>query len=98
MATKHTPGPWSVRELELYEHGMGIEIVAVDGTVIADNQTYYPHALAPENASLIASAPELLEMCKQLLPWVRKAVGDLGITSVMPENLAAVIAKAEGKE
>jgi hypothetical protein len=56
-----------VRTLDLFEGGEGVAVVAADGTVIADNQTYYPHALDPANAALIAAAPDLLQALEDLL-------------------------------
>lgn len=58
---KGTQGPWYVREIELHEGGNGVEVVAGDGEVICDNQTYYPQAINPKNAALIAAAPKLLD-------------------------------------
>lgn len=65
--SRHTAGPWFVREIDLLEGGKGVEVVAGDGEVICDNQTYYPQALDPRNARLIAAAPELLEALSTLL-------------------------------
>lgn len=62
----HTPGPWYVRDIDLHEGGKGVEVVTGDGEVICDNQTYYPQALDPRNAALIAAAPELLEALTEL--------------------------------
>lgn len=64
---EHTPGPWFVRKIDLYEGGEGVEVVAVDGEVICNNQTYYPQELDPRNASLIAAAPELLEALQNMV-------------------------------
>lgn len=61
-----TPWPWSV---VLGEQSIGerlVSVVAADGTEICNNETYYPVALKPENASLIAAAPELLAALKEM--------------------------------
>lgn len=58
---KGTPGQWYVREIDLHEGGNGVEVVAGDGEVICDNQTYYPQAINPKNAALIAASPKLLD-------------------------------------
>lgn len=63
--TKHTPGPWSYRgTLRTYivepKHTMyGLEQIAViKKSCLAESQ---------HNARLIADAPELLELCQELL-------------------------------
>lgn len=61
--SQHAPGPWRLGAMDLYEAGegdkQGIAIVATDGSIICDNQTYYPKPLDPANAPLIAAAPTL---------------------------------------
>jgi hypothetical protein len=52
----HTPTPWIVRPLELFQCGEGVEIVGANGDTVADNQTYYPCAITPDNAALIVAA------------------------------------------
>ncbi len=69
---EHTPGPWKVirKDVEGATYGepiKSVKIVAPDGTIICDNEPYYPMELAEENADLIAAAPELLEECKAWL-------------------------------
>ena len=92
----HTPGPWRVEEIELFETGSGVQVVAADGTVIADNQTYYPQSLDPANAHLIAAAPELLEALKAMSHVEARDPGH--VESIRAFSLArAAIAKAEGK-
>lgn len=61
MNNRTYPGPWRIEPLDLFEGGTGIQIVAANDEVVADNQTYYPQELDPEIAPLIAAAPELLE-------------------------------------
>jgi len=52
--SKHAPGPCRLGAIDLYEVGegdkQGIAIVATDGSIICDNQTYYPKPLDPANA------------------------------------------------
>lgn len=68
---KPSPGPWKIVRSELYQESGGgegrISIIAADGTTVACNQTYYPTALEPRNAAVIAAAPEMLEALKALL-------------------------------
>lgn len=65
----HTPGPWKEHE--------GF-IVGPDDETIADPRCLPPTAdntaTMDANARLIAAAPELLEACKMLLPYVADQV------------------------
>ncbi len=68
--TQHTPGPWTLQSLTMYEGGeenTGWEVVGANGDTICDNQTYYPHAVSLPDARLIAAAPELLEALRETL-------------------------------
>lgn len=63
---KHTPGPWvKVGRLEVRAYGL-VATVNEHNTINGE-----PEA----NASLIASAPELLEACKSALSVIESAVG-----------------------
>lgn len=67
----HAPGPWKFEKMELHE-GLsgemhGHQVVAADGTVICDNQTYYPQAVTEDHARLIAALPDLLDVARVLL-------------------------------
>lgn len=104
--SKHTPGPWKV---VIGEQNIGEPLVSVEsagGDVICDNETYYPKALDPCNASLIAAAPDLLEALIEVsasLAW--NAHGECrGINDgpIMPSQMAIdtakkAIAKARGE-
>lgn len=62
---------WRVEE---YDNGVGLrgtQIVDQDGKVIADNEPYYPTALNPQHAHLIAAAPAMLEALKALREELR---------------------------
>lgn len=76
----HTPGPWRIED---------DEITAADNTVLGIIFTGWP-----DNARLMAAAPELLASCKELLPYFMAcSIGnehDLIIIRAM-----AAIAKAE---
>lgn len=106
----HAPGPWRVEKIDLHEsgdHGTGIAVIAADGTVVCDNQTYYPERLDPKNAPVIAAAPDLLKACKALKEQVEAysrgwASGYVQpcIRIGVPADLAAAdaaIDKAEGR-
>jgi hypothetical protein len=75
--TKHTPGPWTVD---------GDEIMANDWKIIAQMR----NVINPQDAYLIASAPDLLTELKKVLPLI--PVGNLR------DSILSAIAKAEGKE
>ena len=89
--SKHTPGPWKK---------VGLNWIGSDGSkVIISNgpafgsKLHFPNAEA--NTRLIAAAPELLDLCKELLeavPYVSEYDVPLGLW----DDLRAVIAKATG--
>ena len=57
----HTPGPWHI------ERGM---VVGEDGIIVDDSPN-------PQDANLIAAAPELLEALRELLAFVDGSIDDL---------------------
>lgn len=87
----HTPGPW----VDQADCRGDIFIVAgawPHGSTIA---TVEATANAPANARLIASAPDLLDACKQATAILKdKGVPGWGVAK---DILNAAIAKAEGK-
>lgn len=91
-----SPEPWQVRRLDLFEGGEGVEIVASDGETVADNQTYYPHALDAKNASLIAAAPDLLRVAELALSMILEECADAEHADQVFQ-LRAAIAKAKGE-
>lgn len=106
MKTKHTPGPWKVsetadennNEIIVYEagHEKGAGIASVSPL------PFYSSESQRANAQLIAAAPELLEVCRDLLEIVEFEYAN----DPEPEDLTswkraikaarALIAKAEG--
>lgn len=72
---QRTPGPWTVKPLELYEGGTGLEIVNRGGEVITDNQTYYPKPITEANAEFIVKAcnnhDALVEALKEALAMLK---------------------------
>lgn len=109
--TEHTAGPWVVQALETNHHGYdwptfcvrnkpGNHCLAVVGVVdraTADQNT--------ANARLIATAPELLELCRTVLIRLdvehaeRIAKGETTphfICAALRNDLRAAIAKATG--
>jgi len=53
-------GKWKVEEYENNISERSIRVVDEVGKVIVDNEPYYPQALDPKHAHLIAAAPALL--------------------------------------
>ena len=85
---KHTSGPW---KLEKSSMGRTSRIISQDDLVIAECWNSEQEA----NARLIASAPELLEACKEAL----KEFNEMGYTPNYADNmLREAIAKAEGDD
>ena len=90
---KHTQGPWEVDESG--DIGMSIAIINSKKDDICFCEPFYGEEEA--NARLIASAPELLEMCKN---W-RFHIEANGKEKDMIEYykpLVQIIAKAEGEK
>jgi hypothetical protein len=90
--TKHTPGPWSLKDDLIYGPD-GITIVSADGLM----ENYGPPDRSMEenyaNARLIAAAPELLEALKGLF----KNNQDIDAYLQAKDKAVQAIAKAEGK-
>lgn len=68
METQFTPGPWSINGT--YER----EIKSADGTLLAVAAGYATKEdteLAAANAMLIAAAPDMFEVIKNLYDWAQ---------------------------
>lgn len=90
---KHTEGPWHVERGG--SKSVCTAVVSADGTVIASDETYYPAALDPKNASLIAAAPDLLDAVRALL--LHWDSGNFSREPELWEMMRSAIAKAEGR-
>jgi hypothetical protein len=77
--SKHTPGPWKIGDFGLILGGKNDSIIATLEGINRD-----------DNAKLIASAPELLEACKEAL----EKSHDPAVEIILIE----AIAKAEGNQ
>ena len=89
--SKHTPGPWEMRGLTIFEPGK----VALS---IASITQHEPNARA--NARLIAAAPDILEALKGLLADIQdyQRINNLGGDDNHWQAMArAAIAKTEGR-
>lgn len=92
MTTKHTPGPWEVKEsCEPLSTGWNDPkcLVLVNGELLAD-LSFMDDGSHSANAHLIAAAPELLEALKDIVNGVGRQEGYV-------VRAQRVIAKAEGK-
>jgi len=100
---EHTPGPWRV-EVRLDEFVVNVWIG--DGCLVQlsiDNLDVAAPERVLANAELIASAPELLEVCKIILDDATGSQDQPGkrLWPLRAENyrkLHAAISKAEGKQ
>ncbi len=99
--TQITPGPWTIEKHEKSSVSMGGQVV-----IFAAAPDGAPYAEQVANARLIASAPELFEVCKGILPFLDGLMGSRclqtaakwgGTTFDLREDIRAAIAKAEGR-
>ena len=92
----HTPGPWAIEDCTPGEStGLRFAINSKNN-VIARTTDGWKEAQA--NARLIASAPELLEMCKLLEECMETIDGKDGYdASYELAKVRAVLAKVEGE-
>lgn len=94
---KYAPGPWELRALELHEGGVGHEVVAANGEIVCDNQTYYPQKVTKANARLIAAAPEMWETLEAVERWAFGEGIDLSPTVKRRlDELRAKLSQIEG--
>lgn len=97
MNTKHTPGPWTARHIQgsnfavqEFDIRAGTYSIFQKDTSAIDGCTVY---CSPENAALIAAAPDMLEALKQIAEHKGGPQGGFSIREIA----RAAIAKAEGR-
>lgn len=103
-AVQHTPGPWQVTRYVGHEGrkdcAAAVAIDAENGqSVIAGPFSFWAlrgatEAEAKANAQLIATAPKLLDACREALEYMERNT----YPSLMRDRLAAVITEATGGE
>jgi len=98
----HTRGPWilkhvsgnnfAVQEWEIRSEGaypiFSRSNLAIDGTTI--------HC-SPQDARLIVAAPDMYEICKELMHWVHGKRSGRCLTDDIVQRMSFAIAKAEGR-
>ena len=108
MSIKHTPGPWNLHSPDEGDPttGDGSFCITAQSMVIANAQPSDWHE-TPANARLIAAAPDLLEIVRELSQWYSEGTdersgpfayglfGDEEDTT-WAERVRNAIAKAEG--
>lgn len=74
MKTKHTPGPWRVGKKNRIETEQGVILISENEITSRSLDNHYQSAEERDaNATLIASAPELLLACKRAQELIRAA-------------------------
>lgn len=100
MSKRHTPGPWTADITDNPADGSpawGVD-AAEHSVCILDG----PQDVNEPNARLIASAPDLLELCRAVLlrldlEAAERAAGAIFPCAAMREDLRAAIKRAEGE-
>jgi hypothetical protein len=90
MKSQFTPGPWRTTGLNVRA---GDALICYATNHWADDET--PESERQANANLIAAAPELLAVLRQLLREFQRVSYDYSGTQA---KALAVIAKAKGRE
>lgn len=87
--TKHTPGPWAVRESSNPKNGTAWRDIVSTGDHFSPS---YVGEAIEQDASLIAAAPELLAALRMVIAH------DGRITGADWDTIRAAVDKAEGGE
>lgn len=101
---EHTPGPWQVAPtptgtygkhwVEIRHHNYRVvHAGSFDRTSHGETETHCGVVIKPEDARMIAAAPELLAALEKALPVLERECGD-----VFLDSIRSAIAKATGKE
>ena len=90
-------GRWKVEEYDNNISERSVRVVAEDGELIADNEPYYPQALNPKHAHLIAAAPDLLGALRFILAFYEPGQKHLDTEAwkVAEASARRAVAKAE---
>ena len=94
--TKHTPGPWKVKDYKNSGLAVCQEIDSQEVICWSAGTKMDMSRDRLANAHLIAAAPELLESLKDVLPTLTNTVG--GTATTQHKMAEKAIAKAEGHE
>ena len=95
MKTPHTPGPWVTRKSELSRpESKRVDIVTTTGDF---SPSFVAGDALPEDARLIASAPELLSALVALLEQADLGEVDEETAPIVEAARAAIAKATEGK-
>lgn len=86
MKPKHTPGPWKAFDVPSGPFSLS----SIEGDIMTIRGGMKP---TKHDAALIAAAPELLALAKEILAWARGGESDFSAF----DDLETAIAKAEGR-
>lgn len=94
---EHTPGPWAVERTSVPDGDFQARIMAGKTIIVGEpaKQNGRANIHWPQNAALIAAAPELLEALKFLLEDTEPEVVEGGPRKYI--ELSKLIAKAESR-
>lgn len=92
MTNKHTPGPWE-RYGHIGESGL-TRVRACIGVDRVGRKQYQDVPINEDDASLIAVAPEMLEVCRLISRWMTGKAPGPHSDSALLETVNSVIRKA----
>lgn len=93
MTSKHTPGPWSIRDTyEVWAHKGAVKIADVSLKYSTLNQAQY-------TARLIAEAPAMLEALRELEAAITfSSAPEIHVKGAIVNRISAILSRIDGKE
>jgi hypothetical protein len=104
METKHTPGPWTLQELETHHNGyadwhtFAVRSPANVCLAIVGTVDHHEPERIPANARLMAAAPDLLEALDVALLHIERMVCESGRTGTEAEKWGNIAEPPSSKD
>ena len=96
MRATHTPGPWVAVKSEAHAGDPDSVRVDIHALGAAYSPVHVASDIMPEDARLIAAAPEMLATLRRAAPWLGTMIADGGhLGCVGPNDCVATLRQAE---